>query len=88
MAHHRNEIRAAKERPAPASNIKRVTRYLHGDSDEMSDLWPPEAEQQSEYHYVLYELPVHLDVNLDTGTAVIVGIGSYMFPPDAPEVKA
>ncbi len=51
-------------------NTTIVTEYVHGGPeayDEYSELWPPEAEQQRTYHYCLYEEPVEVEVDLDTG---------------------
>ena len=51
-----------------------VTRYLHGEDDELSDLWEPDAEQQEVYHYSLYEVRVDLEVDLDTGKSRIFAV--------------
>lgn len=57
-------------------NTTRVTLYVHGGpeaSDEMSDLWPPEAKQQEVFHYCLYEESVEVEVDLETGAYRYVG---------------
>jgi len=56
------------------SNTRIVTRYLHGDSDELSDLWDYDAPQQDKYHYALYEVMVDLEVDMDTGESKIVAV--------------
>ena len=52
-------------------NTTIVTRYLHGQEDELSDLWPYDAPMQGKYHYSLYEVAVELEVDLDTGESRI-----------------
>jgi hypothetical protein len=44
-----------------------VTEYLHGENDELSELWPPDAPQQEKFHYALYEVEVYLEVDMETG---------------------
>lgn len=56
------------------SNTTIIQRYLHGQDDEYSDLWPTDAVQQRRYHYSLYEVCVDLEVDLDTGDSRIVAI--------------
>ena len=60
-----------------------VTRYLHGEEDEYSDLWPNPGEEdstpqteaaQDEYHYSLYEVRIDLEVDLRTGKSAIVAV--------------
>lgn len=58
------------------SNIKIITEYVHGGpeaSDEYSELWSHDAPQQRVYHYCLYEEPVEVEVDLDTGSFRYVG---------------
>jgi len=64
-------------------NIKRVTRYLHGEDDQFSDLWPYPGEEgstpqteaaQDRYLSSLYEVSVGLDVDLDTGRSRIAAV--------------
>lgn len=55
-------------------NTTLVKRYLHGQSDELSDLWDYEAPQQDVYHYSLYEVAIELEVDLDTGKSRIVSV--------------
>lgn len=57
------------------TNTKIVKRYLHGQEDEWSELWPVDtAEQQNVYHYSLYEVAIDLEVDLDTGKSRIVAV--------------
>lgn len=51
-----------------------VTRYLHEDEDQLSDLWDYEAPQQDVYHYSLYEVRIDLEVDMDTGKSRIVKV--------------
>ena len=60
---------------------KRVVRYLHDDSDELSELWPPEAPQQEVYAYALYEVMIELDVNMKTGQSTIVAVDGRELSP-------
>lgn len=46
---------------------KVITKYVHGQSDELSRLWPFDAPQQDVFHYCLYEEAVEIEVDLDTG---------------------
>ena len=55
-------------------NTKIVKRYLHGQEEDLSDLWPLDAKQQNAYSYSLYEVEVDLEVDLDTGKSRIVAI--------------
>ena len=55
-------------------NIARVTRYLHSEEDQFSELWPNDAPQQDEYHYSLYEVRIDLEVDLDTGKSRIAKV--------------
>lgn len=53
---------------------KTIVKYLHGNSDEYEDLWDNEAPQQEVAHYWLYDVDVTLDVDLDTGEALITHV--------------
>jgi hypothetical protein len=53
---------------------KVVTRYLHGNNDELSDLWDVEAPQQEVYDNALYEVEIALEVDLDTGQSRIIRV--------------
>ena len=64
--------------------MRRVTRYLHGETDSLSDLWDYEAPQQDVYHYVLYETRIDLDVDMATGKAVIVAVNGVEMPEPIP----
>lgn len=55
-------------------NTKIVTQYLHGDSDELSDLWDYEAPQQEAFHHALHEVAIDLEVDMDTGKSRIVAV--------------
>ena len=55
-------------------NTKIVTRYLHGEEDQLSDLWDYDAPQQDVYHYSLYEVAIDLEVDLDTGKSRIISV--------------
>jgi len=55
-------------------NTRTVTRYLHGETDELSKLWPPEAKQQEVYAYALYEVSVDLEVDMNTGRSRIIAV--------------
>lgn len=55
-------------------NVKKVTKYLYGDSDELSELWDYEAPQQDVFHYALYEVTIELEVDLDTGRSRIATV--------------
>lgn len=68
------DVKADVERAKEASRKVRVIRYLHGEDDELSDLWEPDAPQQKNYHYALYEVAVELEVDLDTGKSRVVAV--------------
>ena len=51
-----------------------IVKYLHGDNENLEDLWDYDAPQQDKAHYWLYEIPVVLDVDLDTGDALITHV--------------
>lgn len=51
------------------NEVRIITKYLHNNSDELEDLWDYDAPQQYNAHYWLYEVPVTLEVDMDTGTA-------------------
>jgi hypothetical protein len=51
-----------------------IKRYLHGEEDSLSDLWPYDAPQQDVYHYSLYEVAIDLEVDLDTGQSRIIKV--------------
>jgi hypothetical protein len=55
-------------------STKLVTRYLHNDNEELSDLWKPEDHQQEMYRYSLYEVKIDLEVDLDTGESRICAV--------------
>lgn len=55
-------------------NTRIVKEYLHGDNDELSDLWDHDARQQEKYHYALYEVGIDLEVDMDTGESRIVAV--------------
>lgn len=55
-------------------NRKTIVKYLHRNNDEYEDLWDYDAPQQEKAHYWLYEIPVVLDVDLDTGNALITHV--------------
>jgi hypothetical protein len=54
--------------------IKTVTRYLSGEEDELSNLWPYDAPQQDVYCGSLYEVRIDLEVDMDTGKSRIVAV--------------
>jgi hypothetical protein len=64
---------------------KTITKYLHGQSDELEDLWDYDAPQQDVAHYWLYEHAVTMEVDMDTGEAVITHLSGV---PLAAPVKA
>ena len=64
------EAAAELERP----NTKIITRYLHSNEEELSELWPADAEQQKTYGYSLYEVGFDLEVDLDTGKSRIIAV--------------
>lgn len=68
-----------------ATEIRTITRHVHGQDDELSNLWDSEAPQQDVAHYWLYELKLTLDVDMDTGNAVITHVSDV--PLESP-VKA
>jgi hypothetical protein len=51
-----------------------IKRYLHGRQDGLCDLWKPEAKQQKNYHYALYEVAIDLEGDLDTGKSRILAV--------------
>lgn len=55
-------------------NKKIITRYVSGQDDELSPLWDYDAPQQDNYHYVLYETDIKLEVDMDTGRALIIAV--------------
>jgi hypothetical protein len=57
-----------------------VTEYLHGENDELSELWPPDAPQQEKFHYALYEVEVYLEVDMETGKSRIVSVNGIGLP--------
>jgi hypothetical protein len=62
--------------------LTRKTIYLHADNSELSDMWEPEAPQQKEWHYVAYEVAVDLEVDLESGKALIISVnGSKLLEP-------
>lgn len=65
------------------ANITTVTRYLHGEEDEYSDLWDLNAPQQEVYHYSLYEVEITLEVDLDTGKSRITQVDGSDVAPGA-----
>lgn len=54
--------------------IRTITKYLHSNSDELEELWDYDAPQQDVAHYWLYEVPVILEVDMDTGTAYVTHV--------------
>ncbi len=51
--------------------------YVHGggeSTDEYSELWDYEAEQQETFHYAGYEEVIDLEVDLDTGEWRYIGL--------------
>lgn len=66
-------------------NTTVITEYVHGGpeaNDECSDLWPPEAPQQAVFHNLLYEEPVKVEVDLDTGkTRILAFAGKDLIEP-------
>jgi hypothetical protein len=68
-------------------NTTKITEYVHGGgeaSDEMSDLWPPEAKQQETFHYCLYEESVGIEVDLDTGEWRYLSFGGIELSEPSP----
>lgn len=53
---------------------KIVTRYVHDEDDELSDLWPLDAPQQDVYHYALTEVRIDLEVDMETGLSRIIRV--------------
>lgn len=56
------------------AETRTIKKYLHGSSDEQEDLWPYDTPQQDVAHYWLYEVEVTMDVNMETGEAVITHV--------------
>lgn len=55
-------------------DTKVITRYLHGQEDELSELWDYDAPQQDVYHYSLYEVRIELEVDMPTGESRILTV--------------
>lgn len=53
---------------------KRFKKYLHGQTDEYSEFWDVDAEQQQKFHYAFYEVELDCEVDLDTGEVRCWGI--------------
>lgn len=66
------------------AEFARVTRYLSGEEDELSELWAYEAPQQDVYARTLNEVRIELEVNLETGNAEIVAINKFSVSPPIP----
>lgn len=66
------------------TEIRTITRYVHGQSDSLEELWDYEAPQQDVAHYWLYELPVTMDVDMDTGKAVITHLSGVALEKPVP----
>lgn len=56
------------------TNTKYFTKYVHGDSDELSDFWDYDAPQQDKFHYAFYEVTLSCEVDLDTGEVRCWGV--------------
>ena len=56
-------------------NTVTKTYYVHGQpyDDEYAPFWPNDDERQNVIHYLLYEEPVEVEVDLDTGKTRILG---------------
>lgn len=66
------------------STTRLVRRYLHDNSDELSDLWDYEASQQDVYHYALYEVSVDLEVEMETGRSRIMAVNGIPLTDPGP----
>lgn len=85
MGHNRAALPKLKGSDMPPEmRTVTVKRYLHGDTDELSDLWPADAPQQEAYANALYEVWIDLQVDLDTGKSRIVAVDGHAFVNDHP----